>query len=90
MAVTDKRQAVGLILGIARFVSTKGRRSRPRPSTGESKVPSVSRQGAERALVDPASGRDDWVEVKDPKTQGIYYWNRSTSKFIPALKVVIR
>jgi hypothetical protein len=79
----------GVVAALVRYASTSPKttsRSRPKPR------PSGAVSGASDQLVpgspplssvQPASSvneNETWVEVKDPKSNQIYYWNKSTNE----------
>lgn len=77
-----------VVSALVRYASSSSRsRPKPRPSGGapaagvsdpNQLVPGSPTSSS--SLQDSSSSSDTWVEVRDPKSNQIYYWNRSTSE----------
>ncbi|KAH7618392.1 hypothetical protein Ndes2526B_g07330 [Nannochloris sp. 'desiccata'] len=77
-----------VVSALVRYASSSSRsRPKPRPSGGapaagvsdpNQLVPGSPTSSS--SLQDSSSSSDTWVEVRDPKSNQIYYWNRSTNE----------
>ena len=75
-----RKAAFTALVRYARSSSTRTPRSRPKPRASVVATDFPPSQNTQPVPVD--APQDSWVEVRDPKSNEIYYWNKSTSKIV--------